>query len=384
MILGKEEISIVIAGCSQGSGHMSAAQNLVESITEMDNSVSTGIVNILDYISPFDRFLMEDVWEYSSLHLDKLYSSLHGILIRSKSLSSYLRAHFTSAASALVPLLAESRTVAFIATHPLAVIIGSLIKKEHQMLCCAVPTDFVVHNLHLHPAIDYYYLPSECRIIAPDHVSNRLRKKMVVTGIPISPRFCRKTNKVELLKKYKLSDHTLTILISFGGKGLGAAMHLSTLASLFSSRFPMQFIIVAGENVPFRKDVENLAATANDKIIRIFGKIDNMVDLMTVSDVFIGKAGGLSLSEALAMELPVAIIDHLAGQEEYNTEFIVNNRLGILAMNNDDLLINWLMSLSSPGILSEWKDRVRKYSRPLGAFSISNHILDFLKNSPKH
>lgn len=384
MILGEKEISIVIAGCSQGSGHMSAAQNLLESINEMDKSVSTGVVNILDYISSFDRFLMEEVWEYSSLHLDKLYSSIHGILIRSKSLSSYLSAHFTSTASMLVPLLAESRTNVFVATHPLAVIVGSLIKKEYQMLCCAVPTDFVVHNLHLHPAVDYYYLPSECPIIAPDRVSRRLRKKMVVTGIPISPQFCRKTNKTELFKKYKLKDHVLTILISFGGKGLGAAMHLSTLAALFSLRFPLQFIVVAGENEPFRKDVENLAGTINDKVIRVFGKVDNMVDLMTVSDVFIGKAGGLSLSEALAMELPVAIIDHLAGQEEYNTEFIVSNRLGILAKNNDDFLIDWLMSLSSPEVLAEWKGRVRKYSRPFGAFSISNHILGSLKNSPKH
>lgn len=386
MNLGKKEISIVIAGCSQGSGHMSAAQNLVESINEMDDSVSTGVVNILDYISPFDRFLMEDVWEYSSLHLDKLYSSLHGILIRSKPLSSYLRAHFRSVAGTLTPLLAESRTNVFVATHPLAVIIGSLIKKKYQMLCCVVPTDFVVHNLHLHPAVDYYFLPSESTIITPDHVPSRLREKMVVTGIPISPQFCHRANKDELLKKYKLKDHTLTVLISFGGKGLGAAMHLSTLAALFSLRIPLQFIVIAGGNEHFRKNVENLAAMDHGNPVNVFGVVDNddMADLMTISDVFIGKAGGLSLSEALAMELPVAIIDHLAGQEEYNTEFIVNNGIGILARNNDDLLINWLMTLASPGVLAEWKFRVRKYSRPFGAFSISNHILKVLKNSPMH
>lgn len=200
MTLGKEELSIVIAGCSQGSGHMSAACNLLESITEIDKSVSTGVVNILDYISPFDRFLMEEVWEYSSLHLDKLYSGIHGILIRSKSISSYLRTHFTSTANILAPLLAESRTNVFVATHPLAVIIGSIIKQKRHMLCCAVPTDFVMHNLHLHPAIDYYYLPSECQIIVPNDLSNELRKKMVVTGIPISPQFCRKTDKAEFGK----------------------------------------------------------------------------------------------------------------------------------------------------------------------------------------
>jgi hypothetical protein len=60
---------------------MSDAHNLMESITQMDNSLSTGVINILDYTSILDRFIMEEAWKYRSQHLDTLCGSIHGMLI---------------------------------------------------------------------------------------------------------------------------------------------------------------------------------------------------------------------------------------------------------------------------------------------------------------
>jgi hypothetical protein len=112
-----------------------------------------------------------------------------------------------------------------------------------------------------------------------------LRNKIVVTRIPISHQFCCKTNKTELFKKYKLRNDILTVFISLGGKELGADMHLPTIAQLFSLNFSLQIIVIIGENEPFRKDVKKLAATIHDTTIKVFGSIDKMTDLITISDV---------------------------------------------------------------------------------------------------
>jgi 1,2-diacylglycerol 3-beta-galactosyltransferase len=56
---------------------------------------------------------------------------------------------------------------------------------------------------------------------------------------------------------------------------------------------------------------------------------------MHLSDFFIGKPGPGSISEALAMQLPV-ITERTAStlvQERYNTQWIVNNQVGIVVDN---------------------------------------------------
>ncbi len=45
---------------------------------------------------------------------------------------------------------------------------------------------------------------------------------------------------------------------------------------------------------------------------------------MSASDCLITKPGGLSSSEALAKRLPMIIMDPIPGQEERNTEFLLN------------------------------------------------------------
>ena len=48
-----------------------------------------------------------------------------------------------------------------------------------------------------------------------------------------------------------LSPDRLTVLISFGGKGLGAEKHINMLRVLLKLALPLQFIIITGENRPF-------------------------------------------------------------------------------------------------------------------------------------
>ncbi|MDO4731027.1 MAG: glycosyltransferase, partial [Clostridia bacterium] len=50
---------------------------------------------------------------------------------------------------------------------------------------------------------------------------------------------------------------------------------------------------------------------------------------MKISDLIITKPGGLTVSEALACNLPMAIFDAIPGQEEENAEFLIKNNMAI-------------------------------------------------------
>ena len=60
--------------------------------------------------------------------------------------------------------------------------------------------------------------------------------------------------------------------------------------------------------------------------------------MMRAADVLVGKAGGLTVSEALAVGLPLIIYNPVPGQELYNVDFLVNYGAGLLARDEDDVV----------------------------------------------
>lgn len=58
---------------------------------------------------------------------------------------------------------------------------------------------------------------------------------------------------------------------------------------------------------------------------------------MTVSDVVITKAGGLTVSEALTKQLPLVIYKPIPGQEEENANFLKRIGAGKIATHEEEL-----------------------------------------------
>ena len=56
-----------------------------------------------------------------------------------------------------------------------------------------------------------------------------------------------------------------------------------------------------------------------------FGYTDEVSLMMDAADCIVTKPGGLTTSEALAKRLPMVICNPIPGQEDRNTEFLLNN-----------------------------------------------------------
>jgi processive 1,2-diacylglycerol beta-glucosyltransferase len=103
----------------------------------------------------------------------------------------------------------------------------------------------------------------------------------------------------------------------------------------------MQAIVVCGKSDALREKVEEI--THGDHTYRVLGFTDRMAELMKISDVFIGKPGGLTTAEALASGLPMLIVSPIPGQEERNSDFLLE--AGVAVKCNDLVLLPYKIDL---------------------------------------
>ena len=170
--------------------------------------------------------------------------------------------------------------------------------------------------------------------------------KITVSGIPIDPVFAENKNKTEMREKHGLDKGKLTILVSAGGFGVGNIANL--LEALSSLDTVSQIIAVCGRNEELKTDLDSLAREKlNNERVKFYpiGYTKQMDEYMSASDLIVGKPGGLTTSEALAKGLIFVIVNPIPGQEERNSDHLLEkgcaikcNNLPVLAYKIDKLM----------------------------------------------
>jgi processive 1,2-diacylglycerol beta-glucosyltransferase len=100
-----------------------------------------------------------------------------------------------------------------------------------------------------------------------------------------------------------------------------------------------------------------------------------MDEYMAAADLVVGKPGGLTTSEALARGLIFVIVSPIPGQEERNSDHLLEagaaircNNLPVLAYKIDRLL-------DDPARLETMRANVRRLARPRAAYEIVARLL---------
>src|SRR5262249_56252362 len=114
---------------------------------------------------------------------------------------------------------------------------------------------------------------------------------------------------------------------------------------------------------------------ANEPRIKIFGLVDNVRQLMAAADFLVTKAGGLTLAEAMAAELPVICFGSLPGQEARNERFAAMAGVALVAGSGAQLQRVISAALRDPLLLRNMLERIRLYRRPGAAKAIVELVL---------
>jgi processive 1,2-diacylglycerol beta-glucosyltransferase len=197
-------------------------------------------------------------------------------------------------------------------------------------------------------------------------------EKVVTSGIPIHPKFSEEKDRNELLVKYGLNNQPPVILISAGSFGVTP---LSEVIEDFGSiEEEFQIIVVCGNNAELRNDLE-IRQKSESRLKRVFGFVDFMDELMAFSDLLITKPGGITVSESIAMGLPMILIEPIPGQEEANADYLIEQGAGVKARNLPVLLHKLRLLLRNPGKLADMSRRARAISRPYAAKTIAEEVI---------
>jgi Glycosyltransferase family 28 C-terminal domain len=175
-----------------------------------------------------------------------------------------------------------------------------------------------------------YFVCGSKRAVAQAHGHGYADDRIFrASGMILHPRFYEAPveNRIEERKLLGLRSDLPTGLVLFGGHGSKAILEIAE--RLDHSALQLQLIVICGKN-------DKLAAALRARKLRfpilVEGFTTRVNYYMQLADFFIGKPGPGSLSEALAMRLPV-IVERNAWtlpQERYNADWILENEVGVV------------------------------------------------------
>ena len=184
-----------------------------------------------------------------------------------------------------------------------------------------------------------------------------------VSGMIIRPPFYRKTSSCSSAgidadrQELGLDPRIPTALVMFGGEGSNVMYRIAKRLSNANS--PVQSIFICGRNENLRRRLSQLK-TFNKMVV--LGFTHEVPRWMAISDLFIGKPGPGSISEALHMGLPVIVESNwwTLPQERYNTVWLKQQGYGVV-LRNFAQIESALRALLEYGKLAELKRKVASY-----------------------
>ena len=234
-----------------------------------------------------------------------------------------------------------------------------------------VVTDFDVHLLWVREGLSGY-------CVASDEVAWRLRERGIgstpvhVTGIPIDPAFSTPPERAACARAHGLDPAKRIILLMSGGHGVGNLAEVA--ARILAIPGEHQVLAMAGRNAELLEHLGELAAQHPGRLVPA-GFTREPERLMACADLAIGKPGGLSTSECLALGVPMLIVSPIPGQEERNSDHLLEHGAALKAHDAAGLEHRVRRLLSEPGLLPRLAANARACGRPHAAADVLKTVL---------
>lgn len=320
-----------------GGGHRSAAMALQQVIAEQGRPWEIRMVNLqeqLDNLDVFRRITGIRLQDYYNLLLKKgwtlgsgeLLKGLH-IIIRLfqpalvRMLSDFWRAGRPDMVVSLIPNFNRALKLSLEAAlpgTPLATILTDIadypphfwIERQQQHLICG----------------------SDRAVAQARELGYKTSRIWRASGMILNPSFYNPIRADRGAERQRIGlDPQLPVgLVLFGGEG--SAVMVEIVRRLAAAARPMQLILICGRNEKLAGQLRAMPARIP---IFVEGFTREVPYYMHLSDFFIGKPGPGSLSEAVAMNLPV-IVERNAWnlpQERYNCDWVREQDIGLVLRN---------------------------------------------------
>ncbi len=183
-----------------------------------------------------------------------------------------------------------------------------------------------------------------------DHPEERIFQ---ASGMILHPRFYEPPTENRMAERecLGLRPDVTTGVVLFGGHGSQEMLEIAE--RLDQSTINLQLIFICGRN----EQLANVLRTGRTRVPRFVEGFTTRVNhYMQLADFFIGKPGPGSVSEALAMKLPVIVECNAwtLPQERYNADWIVEKEVGV-ALKSFRRIAQAVAQLTKPEALARYR-----------------------------
>jgi processive 1,2-diacylglycerol beta-glucosyltransferase len=367
---------LLVLSVSAGAGHVRAAEAIRSHAYAHDPNTTVTHLDVMDYVPQAFRKIYTDFY----LALVNRHPALWGYLYHltndakpGSTMQKVRRAIERLNTRALRREIVSVNPDAIVCTHFLpAELLARMIR--NQYLACPVwvqVTDFDLHRMWVHEDMAGYFAANE-------EVAYRMRGRGIpanrihITGIPIMPAFEQDMSRGECARALGLDPGKTTILLMGGGAGIGRLDEVAARLLALNDHF--QLIALAGKNLAALNALQALAKKFPGRLLAQ-GYTHQVERLMACADLVVTKPGGLTISECLAMGLPMIVNEPIPGQEERNADFLLEHGVALKASDAVTLEYRIRYLLQHPEKLAEMRERARALGRPAAARSVLNIVL---------
>jgi|OM-RGC.v1.001824065 processive 1,2-diacylglycerol beta-glucosyltransferase len=276
-------------------------------------------------------------------------------------------------ADPLTRFIREFKPTITVCTHfmPAGIVAQLLAEETLDTRLAIVTTDYDFHSMWLSPRFNRYFVALEetkVHLMALGLPEDRI----TISGIPVDPAFEEPVDRDAALARYHLRSDLPTLLLSAGAAGIGPARE--AVQQILQMSTPSQVIVVCGRNEELRAELVELVEP-QAKRFRVLGFTDDMHVLMRIATILIGKPGGLTSSEAMAAGLPMVIIAPIPGQEERNSDHLLEEGVALRCNQMTTLAYKIDRLLQNPERLARMRENTRNIGRPDAARVIVETLL---------
>lgn len=354
-------MKVLIISVTCGQGHNSTAKAILKQLEA--NGIECTVLDAFEHINRILAKALDDGYQLSTKYISKPYASFYKLAEHRKKNAedtSSVKVVNTLLASKLRRYIEDYNPDVIVTTHCFAAAMVDILKEKKiiHSVNIGIVTDFTAHpfweeSIHF----DYIVTPSELlnlQLIRKGFTA----EKILPFGIPIDPKFAvETTTKEKAREELGLLPDKLTILVMSGSMGFGNIR--SVVAKLDMLPTDFQAIVVCGNNAEAKVEIDSMRKT---KTFLTFGYVNNVDYLMTAADCIVTKPGGLTSSEALAKRLPMIIVNPIPGQEDRNTEFLLNSGAAMAASETcpvDEVIYQFLQNTKRRELMKESIDFLR-------------------------
>jgi processive 1,2-diacylglycerol beta-glucosyltransferase len=361
---------ILILTASMGEGHNTAARNIQAALDrETSGAVEVRVVDPYSRTNPVVNRLMQRGYAMAINRYPRAWKVVFDFLGKPgvvegmgpmlAELKAAIRAH-----------VREFRPDLLVSTYPVFSFLVAKLRRRDSSFppLYTVITDSTMINSA------WYRCPCDGFLVADDATAAVLRKGKVpeplihTLGFPVGLAF------EKIRPAAPPATGSWKAIFFPGGSARRAIETLQRLA-----RIPgIEVTVVTGRRAAVHRVLTAARLPARGALL---GWTDQMPALMEGHHFFIGKAGGATVQEAIAANLPFLVSHVVPGQEEGNIALIERSGIGALVVGNPGRVGDVIEgAIASGGALwKAWRSNLSRMARPSASTDIARFLLGVLK-----